>query len=284
MASNKSSSDPNTVIANSRKVATPSSLMFPNDEEIGVNRFLISFATYKGPLTGSRIDTTEARTYTTHKITLPIPQSGLDNNFSINYDSTEYGLAGGIALKVLQGVEKQESLKQMLNDDTLSAIKDEGTRRLASGVSTALFDIVGNGAGSSIYNSFIGAVRNPNIAATFQGVGLRSHSFSWRFAPKSSAESKILRNIITTLKQSALPARNQNQNYTLLYPDIASIQISGSSNPMIDFSKNGLFLKDVGIKYDGVQVAFYQGTGEPVITDLTLSFVDCSIVTREDVS
>ena len=284
MASISSTSDPNSVIAASRQLASPTSLLFPNDAEIGVNRFLISFSTYKGPLTGSSVDATQSRTYSTNKITLPIPQSGLDNNFSIDYDATEFGLAGGIATKILQGRANQETFGQMMNDDTFAGIKDEGARRLASGVSTALFDIVGNTSGASIFNSLTGSVRNPNLAATFQGVGLRTHSFSWRFAPKTAAESKTLRTIITTLKQCSLPSRNQNQNYTLLYPDTATITVSGSSNPLIDFSKTGLFLKDVGIKYDGVQAAFYQGSGEPVITDLTLSFIDRSIVTREDVS
>ena len=273
--------DPNKVIAASRQLATPTSLMFPSDAEISVNRFLISFTTYKGVLSSSA---TDGRTYTTHKITLPLP-SGLDNNFQVNYDDSEFGMAGGIATKVLQGKESQGSaLKALTNDDTWNGVGTEAKRRVGSAVTAALFDAVGNGSGSSFYNAAVGSVRNPNLAATFQGVGLRSHTFSWRFAPKTAAESRTLRTIITTLKQCALPTKAKNQNYTLLYPDTANITISGSSNPMIDFSKTGLFLRDIIIKYDGVAAAFYKGTGEPVITDLTLSFLDRSIVTRDDVS
>lgn len=274
-------SDPNKKIAKSRSVAKPSSLMFPTDGEIGANRFLLSFSTYKGALTGSKLDPTKQRTYTTHKICLPLPQ-GLDNNFAVQYDTSEFGIVGGIALKVLQnklGIEEA-----LTNADTYAGVGSEFERKLGSGTTQAVFDIAGNNSGSSFFNSQVGSVANPNLATTFQGVGIRSHQFSWRFTPKNKAESTQLRTIIKILKQAALPARNAGQNYTLLYPDIAHITISGSANKMIDFPKNGMFLKDIGIKYDGVAAAFYKDTGEPVVTDLSLSFIDRSIVTREDVT
>lgn len=255
--------------------------MFPTDGEIGSNRFLLSFSTYKGALTGSKLDLTKQRTYTTHKICLPLPK-GLDNNFAVQYDTSEFGIVGGIALKVLQD---RAGIKDALtNADTYTGGGSEVERRIDSAIVGAAFDVFGNNSGSSFFNAQVGSVTNPNLATTFQGVGIRSHQFQWRFVPKTKAESTQLHTIIKILKQSALPARNAGQNYTLLYPDIAHINISGSANKMIDFPKTGMFLNDISINYDGVAAAFYKDTGEPVVTDLTLAFIDRSIVTREDVT
>jgi hypothetical protein len=86
---------------------------------------------------------------------------------------------------------------------------------------------------------------------------------------------------LNTFKTSALPRKTLGASVQLSYPKIAYIEFS--PRDIIKVSRLGCFLDAVSIKYDGDgHPAFYKGTGDPVIVDLTLHFTERSIMTAED--
>jgi hypothetical protein len=259
---------PSTAIKKSKESAQPSRLQFPYDYTLDNNWCAITFYEYArgNPLQPPKKENGQA-------IYLPIPFSGMEDNIKLDYSEVALGAAIGGALGTAGGpggfVQKAASWW---------AGAGLGLATTAAG---AVADAAGGKAGKAAAEQAMGVINNPNMSLSFKGVDLRKHTFSWRLIAKTPEESGIIEKILNTFKTSALPRKTLGASVQLSYPKIAYIEFS--PRDIIKVSRLGCFLDSVSIKYDGDgHPAFYKGTGDPVIVDLTLHFTERSIMTAED--
>lgn len=273
------SNNPNVVVAASRNSASQLPVHFPHNlESITNNRFTIRFHEYTR---GNPLDA--PKNSPVFSISLPLPQSGLEDNLSIDYDETALGAAVGGALGTFGSAGQGTTWAQKA-----AAFGEGGIQHAMTSAAGRFGDLIGQvtftpGLGDKLKSSApqaIGNALNPNLSLTFNGVHLREHSFSWRFIAKSEEESRTLQKIEKMLKQAALPRKVEGVAVGLAYPHIAFLEFVPKD--LIKVSELGCFLTDISFKYDGDgHPAFYKVTNQPVVVDVALRFHERAIHTAE---
>ena len=270
-------------------------LRFPADYALGSNYTIITFFRY------TRINPLNIPTEIFQQsIALPLPYSGFTDNNQLKFTQESLGAIGGLAGGAAQ-VASAPTLGGKLSG-IAGAVLGFGGSIAQQGLTSAAGragDAIDKGKGFNIGKVHIamptgaslgnveafagqaaGLAVNPNLSLTFNGVNLRNHTFSWRLIAKNADESARIEQILLALRTAALPKKLFAANGNLEYPHIAKIQF----NPdIIMFSKLGCFLEDIRVNYDGDgHPSFFQGTGKPVIVDITLSFTERAILTSDD--
>lgn len=216
-------------------------------------------------------------------IILPLP-AALGESFGIKYRQSSFGPLMNEILGATDdtlrdmgaGKEFGKSLSSNISSRINKAaaaskeVLQVGFSRLAGGIS--------EDAGAGV-DMITGVTPNPGLAVSFQGIGLRAFSYSWRLAPKSMEEAQTMLDIITVIKQSTLPIK---QVYTLTYPDLVDVTLHPSSlNEVIKYKR--CVITDVKINWapNGVP-SFFARSQVPTECELTLSFQETSIFTADD--
>jgi hypothetical protein len=218
-------------------------------------------------------------------ISLPVP-ANLGESFGINVGKQAFGVFLGEVGKVVNDTLQGRNNGQDLGKSFSTAVADSIKNARESGtISNVLANRLTGGFSETAaagVDMILGTTPNPNLAVNFQGVPLRTFGFSWRFAPRSVAESQELIDIIFKLKQRMLPGKAQ---YVLTYPDHCEIAIhswqSAGLRELIKFKTS--FLTDIKVNYapSGVP-SFFAGTSMPTEMELSLTFQETKIFTRED--
>jgi hypothetical protein len=204
---------------------------------------------------------------------LPMPRSGLKDEFIIDYARPTMGAVGGVGSSISDFVSGRGSLA----GNVLSALGSFGRTLGEETMGAALGD-----AGVAGTQLLTGAINNPNLAAVFKGVDLRKHSFTWEMIAYSYKESKMIDDMVFKLKQCALPKRTSGGNFGLEFPDVAYLQVVGpQENGMITFSEKGAFVTNINVDYMGKShPSFFTDSKSPVEVTLSMSFLERSIITR----
>lgn len=238
---------------------------------------------------------------------LPMPGNLIDA-FNINYNDVELGVVGGGTANFVQGsADTVDTLmakgKEILNTSladigekvlaTTNKVKEELTtnlgensRAFVEGASTIARE--GTGGLSVGLNRLFGNIPNPNVTALFRGVGLKSHSFEWKLAPRNRKETDSLFKIIHAFKYTALPdLENQNTRMTMGFPDECIIKIHGTNASKSGVETMIMFkpcvLKNVTVNYtpDGTP-SFFAHDGYPTAVTLKLDLQETMIHTKKD--
>jgi hypothetical protein len=211
-------------------------------------------------------------------VILPIPFSGLNDNYGMNYAEANTGAMGG-ALNTLMSNPLTGGIK-LLAGGALSGIDE-----IAKGAAGGLADAVGlnRGTAREMTQQALGRVANPNMSLSFQGVSSRSHQFSWKLVAKSPAESKTIQDILRFFRSNSLPSKAAGADIQLNYPHIFLIEFYGPNQRLIMFSKQGLFLNNLSISYaEEAHPVFFKETGLPASIVLTATFLERMLVTADD--
>lgn len=223
-------------------------------------------------------------------IALYMPDTGLQFNYSQNYDDSlsatsalgaplaaaQLGLAGASAYsKFSQGGGYVTPLKQ------LSPFAVE-----------ALSKVMGREAGSLVMSNF-GVAINPSFEVIFTGTKLRNFSFEFMFYPRSEREAETVYRIIQAFKFHSSPEITKDTaGRYLLAPSAFDIKFmyNGLENPNIpkistcvcnsvnvDYAPNGFAAYEV----QGNNEPGRGKTGTPVATRLTLQFTEITMITKE---
>jgi hypothetical protein len=246
-----------------------SHLLFPDDSTINNNYVMISF--YRYERTHPLDPPTEAPIG--RKIALPMPISGFEDNTNIKYDQQVMGAAigGGILSGASSAGDKLKYGGSALARTALG---------LGADLAAGMVGLPAN-AGKAAIELTSGTINNPNITLTFQGVSLREHTFTWRLIPKNGTESQRIKDIIWDLKTNGLPRKtgSQSNKFSLSYPSIAKIKFFPD---IIKMSDLGCFISDISVKYDSDGHPSFFTDNTPVVTDLTVKFVERYIVDATD--
>ena len=257
-------------------------------------------------------------------IQLPMPPSIKDMN-QVDWGS---GAMSGLAASVmgpainalLGGGGQRERFEAAMNKEEVGGIKGfakqlmaytSGTREGISGSVSALFSGLGDkqfrryemvnaiaqGVAALGINIEVdqaitrvsGAVRNPNLELLFKSPTLRNFSFTIRFTPRSSDESKRIRMIIRALKQHSAAKVNpqlfqsgtssDGSNFLLGSPDVFKLRYIKAKTQK-DIKGLNKFktcaLNSISVDYTGEvgRFAAYEEDSQPVTTIISLSFTE----------
>jgi len=112
---------------------------------------------------------------------------GLKNTDTIEYSDVDFGLIKGI----MEG-----NMRSLI----------PGMAQKAAGLVDGLAQITNTELNaSSAINALTGAVRNPRQEQIFNGVGMRTFSFTFNFFPKNAKESRLVRDICSLFRFHAYP-------------------------------------------------------------------------------
>lgn len=228
------------------------------------------------------------------KIFLPVPANLVDTQ-NIDLNQFELGaVSGAIAQKVLEETDIN------LNDGFLETLKSAGKGMFNVGKSIyrdtdfegiaqafTATDREEQSATAITLNKLLGSVPNPFITAIFKGVGLKTHSFTWKLSPANEQESKTLNNIIRALRVNMLPSKSSS-GLLFSFPndcDISLVSAGSKTSPqnyLYNF-KEASILNNAQFNFapDGLP-SFYGGTGAPTAIQIKLDFTETQVWTRED--
>ncbi len=286
------------------------SLQFPLNPSDAKYKMRLSFREYVRPsaLSAPKIERKNA-------IILPISADGMREGSRIGWDVQATGLTGAVVNSF--GGKDAEGLKgdleKFLNTGDYSQAVDNFNRRAESassedakgaakvGVAQMVKRYTAQKLGGGLFDlgtQILGEIPNPHPTVLFRGVGLKDYQFSFRFAPTSEQESKMLRKIINKLKEYSLPkyVSNTDKNMfkypMMVYPEFVvdggqSVGKNGAPGELAKVYPFGFkycVITGITVNYApvGTPVFFANGQGETAFIDMNLSLQEIEVQTSED--
>lgn len=238
--------------------------VYPPD--IGKYQMRFDFMTYKRP--APFVDVTSDVTYS---LVLNAPPE-LIESYSMSWDDDKLGMIGDAADALTRGADTGP---------------DAGIR-IGTGIAAqTIRSLQGSkvlGSTTSAAEQYFGIVPNPNISVMFKGPKLRSHGFSWSFAPRTPEESMTVQRIIRELRNRSLAKASKKGGTAILgYPDMVKITLSPNSNdgnPLYEFKTCVVDRISVSYAQNGVPV-WFKGTHLPAFISLRIELQEIEMVLHE---
>ena len=251
-------------------------------------------------------------------ILLPVP-TNLNETFNIMYNESELGAIKGemsdflargntkaitdlvadpigAASSAISGAMKaggkglSQVQRMFQSGGTQEAVNSLRGNEVLGGAAIGLGLRGGSGPMSAGLNRFFASAPNPHITALFKGVGLKTHNFTWKLAPRKLSETHSLTKIINLMRSSVLPERGEG-NITLRFPDEVEIYIGGTDGMNAKDNKGGghlyhfkrAVIRNLTTNFapDGMP-SFFAGTGAPTAVSLNIDLLETTIHTRGD--
>jgi hypothetical protein len=207
------------------------------------------------------------------KVILPFPQS-LEEAIDVTYQQIELGAAIGTLTNV--GVGGQTPSMEGAGAELLKL----GGTKIAENAG----GFVGLGAEAKAAASIVaGAAINPHLAAIFQKVDFRTHTFTYKLSPNNQTESESIKTIIKTFKKLMLPIRSENQ-LLLNFPCVVDIHfIVKGKNRTTDFVyiKPNSVITNFRVNYGPTGLAFMK-SGDPASVEISFNILETEIHVQQD--
>ena len=305
-ASLGTSTRPELVMEKARRNSANSLLQFPSDLSAQCILFIFKKYEYKKPgdrggllKNGSSIIGTASPT---SSILLPIP-TNLKENFSLNINGFAQGYFGSIMSEEAGVINKSLGSTSGWTDAVKTAFTNF-TNSMADQVDAkTIIDTLSGQNNSSLaadanflmrsqmskdmQNNIdvgLGSTINPKQSLAFNGVELKSHNFSWTFAPKNRKESETLRDIGNLIKSKILPTYGNMASGTdkafLNYPEVVDMYLLGVSEDYYLHFKTCM-VKNFEVDYAGKGLSFLSG-GKPTAVSMSMTLMEMDIHTAED--
>jgi hypothetical protein len=218
----------------------------------------------------------------TFVVIFPIP-TNLNENFSVSYNDAKLGPVLGAAVQTVTNVAMGQ--QALMSKDTGASAADAAyvVGRSAAIKGGEKLGISGETLSANI-DKATGVVPNPHLAAIFQDIGLRTHSFTFRFSPKNKQEADLLKKIIKTIKRRMLPgtARSAESSTGPLFsfPDVVDISFGPEKDAPYFIQRSVLESMTVNYAPNGTPAFFKDGS--PTDIEIGLNFKEIRVVTRND--
>ena len=207
-------------------------------------------------------------------ITLYMPNQ-ISVSQKANYGEAEMGLLVAAGLGSYKGMVGGASNVDMgVLGETL---KKEGSNIFASALEGA--GATGAKAAKAIMS---GETTNNRTEMKFEGIDRRSFQFTFRLIPRSSTEAEMIEQIVQTFREHSMPSFTTGDSLgrTLKAPSTFDIQYHPSEHL---HAIGTSVLEAVDVKFGGDRPQFF-GDKQPAETELTMTFKELDIVTREKVA
>lgn len=241
---------------------------FPTD--LGQYYIKMTFSSYE-----RTVALIEAKADPKLTVLFPIP-TNLSEPFSVNYREPKLGpILGAVAE---QATKMYKGGEVGLNE-VGGMIKESGAVLARSGVSAM------KGGETLVANidKATGFVPNPHLAAIFEDLGLREHSFTFRFSPKNKQEADDLKSIIKAIRRRMLPgigeAAQSSTGPVFTFPDTVELAFCDKAQ-LYPIKKSVLTNMVVNYAPNGAP-AFYK-SGDPTDVEISMTFKEIEVVTRDD--
>lgn len=217
-------------------------------------------------------------------VALPMP-ANLAENFNVEYQTPALGpvvgaMADSFAMSMRQtggGIGAIGNFIGKLGDNTVSKLGESAAASLLANAKS--INRMGETA-ADVASMLAGVSPNPHLAVIFSNVGLREHSFSYKFAPNNEKELDTLKRIIKQLKKSMLP-RVSTHDMLFKYPNTCRIKFHTGGNAPYTIKQCVMKAMTVNYAPNG-SPAFFK-TGDPVMVEITMTFMEMSPFTGSDV-
>ena len=206
-------------------------------------------------------------------ITLYMPNQ-IQVSQKANYGEAEIGLLVAGAIASYQTVSG--GLSQIDLGSVADTLKKEGGNTVAKALE-------GAGATGAVAAKAIasGETTNNRTEMKFEGIDRRSFQFTFRLLPRSSDEANAIQEIVTLFRYHSMPGFTDDMlGRTLKAPSTFDIQYY----PQEHLHRIGTSaLEAVDVKFGGDRPQFFKDN-HPTETELTLTFKELDIVTKEKVA
>lgn len=275
---------------------------FPGDLETLDHWVAFSVANYKY---GRKEDFSRKEILET--VFLPVPMN-LGTSYSAGYSSEAIGVFGVAGAGIGQdlGIGDMQQAGHRIVDRVKMLTGDKNSTELTGGlmnliaqgaeahVGAILATSIGGPAGGiaalaaeqglkgALYGA--GIARNPHMAVLFSGVDFRSHTFEYKFMPKTEAESYMLTQIIRLFKYRMLPGYAGGTNHFFDYPQQFDIDFHYPKH-LFNIAPSVLTGFEVNYHGEGQPAYFDNGDDEkaPVSITLSMTFQEVTITTKEEI-
>ena len=208
--------------------------------------------------------------------------AGIASADSATYSTQDFGFTGALQqnMSTVAPLIKGDSGASSSMKDTILANKEE----FGGGLAIAAKDTLGWGV---LQKGMItaGRAKNANTNLAFDGVGMRSFTFSFKLVAESEKESEEIRKIENTFRKFLYTSNEKELGMVLKYPPYWSIQFMSHRDGKVDENPylpyiDLCYLRSVSATYNGSTNAYHK-KGQPVELDLSLSFDEAQQNTRE---
>lgn len=281
-------------------------LQFP--EDIGPHGMLLVFRDYDYVPPGDRrlLDLNSGATVSNYdSIILPIPNNLQDQTETrLNrIDMRFLGDIGADAINTSLGAPGQpfdisnvwEATKKIIGSfdgaKLYEDLKNGKTNEITGGASYLLKNANSNyllkhanDRVGDIISVADGNLANPKAALLFDGVELKSHTFSWMLAPRSKEESNIIKNIVNKFKTKQLPTYGGEVfggDLFLRYPSTVDIFLVGVASDYFLKYKTSM-IRSLNVNYTAQNGLSLMRGGVPSAVSIEISVTEMDIHTSED--
>jgi len=233
-------------------------------------------------------------------IELPIPQDLTDSN-SVTWGEDRVNALELAALNVAQGamkgnigegaVEAARLAVEALNTGVkIPGLTEDTQAAVRAAISGAALGALGsNVSAKSVISRSTGQILNNNLELLFQGVNLRSFPYSITFSPRDPKESRMVKDIIRSLKMAMAPKAGEMSaggapgGIFLKSPDVFQLRYlrDGHDHPFLNaFKLCALTGMSVNYTNAGTYTSYEDGT--PVNIRMNLTFKEINPIYHED--
>ena len=209
-------------------------------------------------------------------VIFPIP-TNLNENFSVTYNDAKLGSVLGAA--VATGVKVLSGEQALFSAATGTSVIEAAAVGVREGVGR-----IGGETLLANLDEATGVVPNPHLAAIFQDIGLRSHSFNFRFSPKNKQEADLLKRIVKTIKRRMLPgtagSKESSTGPLFSFPDVVDIAFGPEKDSPYLIQRSVLESMTVNYAPNGTPAFFRDGS--PTDIEIGLNFKEIRVVTRNN--
>jgi hypothetical protein len=214
----------------------------------------------------------------------------INETYQANWAGGEMGLVGAAQAeghKVIEAAVAGDGRKAF--DEIMEMMK--GTGGNATNQKGAAAEIGGGIAGTVLGNDNIknkalksiggGVTINPYWELFFSGVQPRTFTFDFKMSPKNSTEGAAIQQIIQMFKTYAAPPANIGDSRRYWgYPSLFDIEYWNTEKL---HKLKPCALQSIVVNYsgDGTNHTYYDG--RPIQTDLTLTFMESELLTRQQI-
>lgn len=208
-----------------------------------------------------------------HQIYLYAPSS-IQFADGLAYDNQELGVIAGAIFGAADAAASEGG--QSTGEKVLS---------VTGGLAAGLLSEVGKRSGFSQQGRLrSGVARNPRTEMLFRSPAMRQLSLTWKLMPNNRQESNEIYNMIQTMRQHSYPSvGDTGQEFAFAFPDLFKIDFVARGSGKARMIQLALaYCTAINTTYGASGPAFFDG-GDPVEVDLTMTFQEAEIQTRESI-